>query len=291
MPNGRAVLNEFDMVWTAIEAIGPWRVLFEISVIYLLIYGFIVFCEGTRGAGVLKGLALSVIIAVVGTRLAVNFLNLERIGFLLTVITPAAFTAIIVILQPELRRGLVRLSQAPIFGELVRDEQELVVVLVRACQMLSKSRIGALFAIERDQSLNPWVDRGTILDAEISSEVINTIFYPGTALHDGAVVIQKGRIAAAGCLLPLSENEQLGSWAGTRHRAAVGLTEESDAVTIVVSEETGGISICVKGEVYRNLDKEELAVKLRTYYSKADPEGETDSGKTAGEKAGKGSDK
>ena len=93
-------MNEFNAIWTAVEAIGPWRVLFEISVIYLLIYGFIVFCEGTRGAGVLKGLALSVIIAVVGTRLAVTYLNLERIGFLLTVITPAAFTAIIVILQP-----------------------------------------------------------------------------------------------------------------------------------------------------------------------------------------------
>lgn len=263
-------MNEFNAIWTAVEAIGPWRVLFEISVIYLLIYGFIVFCEGTRGAGVLKGLALSVIIAVVGTRLAVTYLNLERIGFLLTVITPAAFTAIIVILQPELRRGLVRLSQAPIFGELVRDEQELVVVLVRSCQMLSKARIGALFAIERDQTLNPWVDRGTILDAEVSSEIINSIFYPGTALHDGAVVIQKGRIAAAGCLLPLSENEQLGSWAGTRHRAAVGLTEESDAVTIVVSEETGSVSICVRGEVFRDLDREELAERLRSYYTKTD---------------------
>ena len=143
-------------------------------------------------------------------------------------------------------------------------------VLVRSCQMLSKAKIGALFAIERDQTLNPWVDRGTILDAEVSSEIINSIFYPGTALHDGAVVIQKGRIAAAGCLLPLSENEQLGSWAGTRHRAAVGLTEESDAVTIVVSEETGSVSICVRGEVFRDLDREELAERLRSYYTKTD---------------------
>ena len=154
--------------------------------------------------------------------------------------------------------------------------------------MLSKARIGALFAIERDQSLNPWVDRGTILDAEVSSEIINTVFYPGTALHDGAVVIQKGRIAAAGCLLPLSENEQLGSWAGTRHRAAVGLTEESDAVTIVVSEETGGVSICVRGEVYRDLDRDELAERLRSYYTKTetpDPKGSLDSS-VSGERKG-----
>ena len=238
--------------------------------IYLLIYGFIVFCEGTRGAGVLKGLALTVIMAVVGTRLAVGVLDLERIGFLLAVVTPAAFTAIIVILQPELRRGLVRLSQAPIFGELVRDEHELVMVVVRSCVSLSKSRIGALIAIERDQSLNPFVERGTRLDAEVSTEILNTIFYPGTALHDGAVVIQNGRIAAAGCLLPLSENEQLGTWAGTRHRAAVGLTEESDAVTVVVSEESGMISMCVRGEVIRDLDREDLAHKLRSYYTKTD---------------------
>ncbi len=263
-------MNEFETIWTAIEAIGPLRVLIEVSVIYLLIYGFIVFCEGTRGAGVLKGLAMTVIITVAATRLAVGVLDLERIGFLLAVVTPAVFTAIIVILQPELRRGLVRLSQAPIFGELIRDEQELVVVVVRACVTLSKTRVGALFAIERDQSLNPWVDRGTRLDAEVSSEILTTIFYPGTALHDGAVVIQSARIAAAGCLLPLSENEQLGSWAGTRHRAAVGLTEESDAVTVVVSEETGMISLCVKGEVFRDLDRDELADKLRSYYTKTD---------------------
>jgi len=263
-------LNEFQTIWTAIQAIGPGRVLFEVSVIYLLIYGFIVFCEGTRGAGVLKGLALTVIMAVVGTRLAVGVLDLERIGFLLAVVTPAAFTAIIVILQPELRRGLVRLSQAPIFGELVRDEHELVMVVVRSCVSLSKSRIGALIAIERDQSLNPFVERGTRLDAEVSTEILNTIFYPGTALHDGAVVIQNGRIAAAGCLLPLSENEQLGSWAGTRHRAAVGLTEESDAVTVVVSEESGMISMCVRGEVIRDLDRDDLAHKLRSYYTKTD---------------------
>ena len=263
-------MNEFEAIWTAVEAIDPLRVFFEVAVIYLLIYWFIVFFEGTRGAGVLKGLALTVILTVVVTRLVVNYLDLDRIGYLVDLVTPAAFTAIIVILHPELRRGLVRLSQAPIFGELVRDEQELVVVLVRACFSLSKSRVGALFAIERDQSLNPWVDRGTILDAEVSSEILATIFYPGTALHDGAVVIQKGRIAAAGCLLPLSENEQLGSWAGTRHRAAVGLTEESDAVTVVVSEESGMISLCVRGEVHRDLDREQLAHKLRSYYTKTD---------------------
>lgn len=263
-------MNEFEAIWTAVQAIDPWRVFFEVAVIYLLIYWFIVFCEGTRGAGVLKGLALTVILTVVVTRLVVNYLDLDRIGYLVDLVTPAAFTAIIVILHPELRRGLVRLSQAPIFGELVRDEQELVAVLVRACFSLSKSRVGALFAIERDQSLNPWVDRGTILDAEVSSEILATIFYPGTALHDGAVVIQKGRIAAAGCLLPLSENEQLGSWAGTRHRAAVGLTEESDAVTVVVSEESGMISLCVRGEVHRDLDREQLAHELRSYYTKTD---------------------
>ena len=263
-------MNKIEKYWAGIQAIGPLGVLFEVGLIYLLIYGFILFCEGTRGAGVLKGLALIVIFTVAATRLAVGVLDLDRVGFLLEVVTPAAFTAIVVILHPELRRGLLRVGQAPIFGEMVRDEQELVTVVVRTCVSLSKTRVGALIAIERDQSLNPWVDRGTRLDAEVSSEILTTIFYPGTSLHDGAVVIQKGRIAAAGCLLPLSENEQLGSWAGTRHRAAVGLTEETDTVTVVVSEETGMISLCVKGEVFRDLDRDELAHKLRSYYTKTD---------------------
>jgi diadenylate cyclase len=242
----------------------------EIGLIYVLIYYFIKFCEGTRGAGVLKGLALLVLMAAVTFRVITEILEMDRLGHLLDIIGPATLTALVVILQPELRRGLVRLSQTPIFGEFIKDEHEVLGEVIKACFRLAKNKVGALIAIEREQSLNAFAERGTRLDSEVRSELITTLFYPGTELHDGAIVVQKGRIAAAGCLFPLSENPELGSWAGTRHRAGVGITEESDCVTVVVSEETGHVSLCIQGKVHRDLDREELTSRLRTLYAQTE---------------------
>jgi diadenylate cyclase len=165
----------------------------------------------------------------------------------------------------------VRLAQTPIFGEFMRDEHEVIGEVIKACFKLSKNKVGALIAIEREQPLSAFAERGTRLDAEVRSELITTLFYPGTELHDGAIVIQKGRIAAAGCLFPLSENPELGSWAGTRHRAGVGISEETDCVTVVVSEETGHVSLCARGNVYRDLDREELTRRLKALYAQNEP--------------------
>lgn len=256
-----------DYLRTVIDLV----VVIEVGLLWVLIYYFIKFCEGTRGAGVLKGLAFLLLVAAFASTFLTQSLGFDRLGYLLTSIGPATITGLVVILQPELRRGLVRLSQTPIFGEFIKDEHEIFGEVIRACFRLSRNKIGALIAIEREQPLNTYAEKATRIDAEVRSELITTLFYPGTELHDGAIVIQKGRITAAGCLFPLSENPELGSWAGTRHRAGVGISEESDCVTVVVSEETGQVSICAQGVVYRDLDREELTTKLRAYYAQTEP--------------------
>ncbi len=248
------------------EALGSWAFAIEVFLIYLAIYYFIRFCAGTRGAGILKGIALIILLLVVLLLVAVRLLDLDRISFLLSIFIPTSFTALIIILQPELRRGLARLSQTPLFGELLHDEHEVMDEVIKALTRLARNRVGALVAIEREDSLGAYAEKGISIDGEVRSELITTVFYPGTELHDGALVIQNGRISAAGCLFPLSENMELGSWAGTRHRAAVGLSEECDAITIVVSEERGEVSLCVRGKIQRNLDRDELLRELRTYY-------------------------
>ena len=249
------------------DALGGWVFAVEVFLIYLLIYYFIRFCEGVRGAGILKGITFIILITVVTILVAVKLFHLDRIDFLLKFFITTSFIALIIILQPELRRGLVRLSQTPIFGEFLRDEHEVVDEIIKAVYRLARNRVGALIAIEREDTLGSYAERGISIDGEVRSELLTTVFYPGTELHDGAVIVRTGRLAAGGCLFPLSENPELGSWAGTRHRAAVGLTEETDAITVVVSEERGGVSLCVRGKIHRNLDREELTRELRTYYA------------------------
>ena len=244
----------------------------EVFIIYLAIYYFIRFCEGTRGAGILKGFMVIIVIALVFLVALVNSLELTRLEQLLTYLIPTSLTALVIILQPELRRGLARLSQVPIFGEFLRDEHEVTDEVIKAVYRLARDKVGALIAIEREDALSMYVERGISIDAEVQSELMTTIFYPGTDLHDGAIIIQKGRIAAAGSLFPLSENPELGSWAGTRHRAGVGLSEECDAITVIVSEERGEVSLCVRGEIHRNLNREELRDQLKTYYAQLEDE-------------------
>ena len=143
------------------------------------------------------------------------------------------------------------------------DESALIEELIRAVSNLSKEKIGALIAIEREISLGTYVEGGVFIDAEVKADLIDTVFWPGSALHDGAIVIQNERIAAAGCLFPLTENPEISKRLGTRHRAAIGLTEETDAVTVVVSEETGNISVGVRGHLERDLDRDSLRRILR----------------------------
>jgi diadenylate cyclase len=182
-------------------------------------------------------------------------------------------TGLVVIFQPELRHGIARLGQSRLFKGLLggqgRRAQEMRAVdeVVRAVTSFAERRIGALVAIERNIDLTSYIDTGVPLDAQIRAETLDTIFSTETVLHDGAVIVRKGRIAAAGCLLPLTERPHLARQYGTRHRAAIGLSEQSDAVIVVVSEETGKLSVAERGELTRQDDPEWLAAYLGVVFA------------------------
>ena len=211
--------------------------LFEILIIYLVIYTFLRFMEGTRGEGILKGIALlmlmfPLLLTIVAERLEI----MDRLLVIIRFFGAAAIPALVIIVQPELRRALVRLGQTRLFGFFLKGDTEgTVEEIVKAAFRMSRRKIGALIAIEREVGLKNYIEHGTGIDAHVSSELLSTLFFPGSDLHDGAVVIQKDRVAAAGCLFPLSENPNIGNVMGTRHRAALGITEETDSIVIATA--------------------------------------------------------
>jgi len=252
-----------------IEFVRPflrWEHLLEVLLLYAIIYAFLRFTEGSRGAGVLKGVAFFVLFVLLAVSILARWWNLEQVRLILHFAGGAAITALIVIFQPELRRALAKLGQTPFLGVFMRGRVDIVEEIVGAVGRLSKNKIGALVAFERDVDLSGYVERGVILDAEVRSELVLTIFYPGTELHDGAVVLQGGRIAAAGCLFPFTDNPALDPQIGTRHRAGIGITEETDAICVIVSEETGIISLVVGGELERGFEPRQLETRLRELY-------------------------
>lgn len=230
----------------------------EIFLIYLLIYAVLRFMQGTRGAGIVRGLAFFVVIFFAVLSIVVDRLELYRIDWVMKTFLPMILIYVVVLFQPEFRRALMRLGQNPLVGYFFKQEGGVTSEIVEAAVSMSKNKIGALIAIEREVGLNTFVEGGVRLDAEVSAPLLNTIFWPGTPLHDGAVVIQERRLAAAGCLFPLTENPNVSKSLGTRHRAAIGLTEETDAICVVVSEETGTISVAMRGQLRRELDAESL---------------------------------
>jgi len=221
------------------------------------------FVRGSRGAGILKGLGLVVVVGLIGVLFLARFLHLQVLGGIAGEVVALFGFALLVIFQPELRRALVRLGQSPLFGLMARSQKEVTDHVVEAVTTMSRGRIGALIAIERDVSLRGYMEGGVRLDAEVTSALLVTIFNPASPLHDGAVILQGDRVVAAGCLFPLTENVEAGSGLGTRHRAAIGITEDSDAVAVAVSEETGAISLAVKGKLSSGLDPENLRTILR----------------------------
>ena len=241
----------------------------EIFIIFLLLYTFLRFMEGTRGEGLLKGIALVILtVPMLVTIIADRFDVLDRLLVIMKFFGAAAIPVLVIIVQPELRRALIRLGQTRFFGLLLKGETQGVVdEIVKAAFRMSRRKIGALIAIEREVGLKNYIERGTGIDGVVTSELLSTLFFPGSDLHDGAVIIQKERVAAAGCLFPLSENADLGSILGTRHRAAVGITEETDAIVVVVSEETGSVSFAHGGQLERSLDVQSLGKLLRQYYA------------------------
>jgi diadenylate cyclase len=231
----------------------------EILLLFLFFYFVLNFLRGTRAAGILKGMALVFLFVLVVVMRFTEQFELARIRYMMDRwFLPILVVALLIIFQPELRRALVRIGQNPLLTRIFRGERTMIDEVVKAAVRLSKNRVGALIAIEREVRLDAFIESGVKLDALVSSELIEAIFYPGSALHDGAIIVRQGKIAAAGCLFPLSDNPRVAAPLGTRHRAGIGITEESDVVTVIVSEETGKISLGVKGQLQRELDRERL---------------------------------
>ncbi|MFH1753681.1 MAG: diadenylate cyclase CdaA [Candidatus Omnitrophota bacterium] len=233
------------------------KILTEIAILWFCYYILILYIKGTRTVQVLKGIFIVVMIFF-----AVQLLGLDTITWIMTKLIPISIIALLIIFQPELRRGLARLGQFGAFPakDIVIDE------IAKSGMTLSKKKIGALIAIEREIGLRPYIESGVQLDSKVSSELINTIFMPNTPLHDGGIVLQEDRIVAAGCLFPLTQEAHITKTLGTRHRAAIGLSEETDAIIVVVSEETGGISVAISGKLTRDLDKDGLIRSLNILY-------------------------
>ncbi len=237
-----------------------WKIALEIVILWYAIYSMLLLIKGTRTEQLLKGLLIIGLIFVVTQQM-----KLEVINWMLTRIFPISVIALVVIFQPELRRGLAQLGQFGIYQEdmMVIDE------ICEAAISLSRRRIGALIVIQREVGLKTYVESGVPIDAKVMAETIGSIFAPNAPLHDGAVIIERDRIVAAGCLLPLTQEANIAKTLGTRHRAAIGLTEETDAVTIIVSEETGGISVAAGGKLTHNVGEENLKNILKGIFSKA----------------------
>lgn len=227
--------------------------LLEILVLSVAFYYVLLFIHGTRGVQVLSGLA-TVFISLV---LLTYFFELNTLNWLLQRATVYIVFALLVIFQPEIRRALAELGRRHLFGGPV-IEQSSVENLVNAASRMSEQKIGGLIAIERDVGTRAIQETGVQIDSEVSPELLINIFYPRTPLHDGGVIIQNNRIVAAACVFPLSTRDELSRTLGTRHRAAIGITEETDALAVVVSEETGSISVAYRGRLRRGLDEERL---------------------------------
>lgn len=235
--------------------------LLEIGLLYLGVYAILRFLEGTRGFGVLRGLVFWILMTWLVVTLFVEKLRLYRIEYLMGREVFMLILFLAVVFQPEIRRLLLRLGEAPLLYWF-KGEGSIVPEIVEAAFTLSERKIGALIVIEREVRLGSVLEGGTPLNAEISSGLLVTIFWPGSPLHDGAVVIRGNRIAAAGCLLPLTEQPGLAKTLGTRHRAAIGVSEESDALSIVVSEENQAVSLAHRGRLRMGLDREQLRILL-----------------------------
>lgn len=235
----------------------------DILLVALVFYGLFYLIQGTRAVQLLRGILLVIFLAV----LASNIFQLTAFSWLIRNSIPALLVAIPVIFQPELRRALERLGRpGTLLSRRNTPTAQIVNIIARSAGELSKHQFGALIVLEGSTGLQDFVDTGIVLDARASSDLLLSIFHKNTALHDGAVIIREDRVAAAACMLPLSESRALERELGTRHRAAVGVTEGTDAIAIVISEETGAISVAYNGRLVRRMDEGELSRVLRRLY-------------------------
>jgi len=243
------------MVWQYIQS--GWRPALEILILAVGIYYASRFVRGTRGWPVVIGFVISLLVLAGVT----TVLKLEVLRWLLGGLLAWSAVAVLVIFQPELRRMLAELGNLPLFAS-THEQRENIEVIIQTCERLADVRIGALIAIEQAIQLQEAVESGIKVDCEATPEMLEAIFFPNNAIHDGGVLIKGDRITHAACIFPLSQRQDLNKSLGTRHRAALGLSEETDAAVIVVSEETGAISYAYKGQLVRGVTVEELRAFL-----------------------------
>ncbi len=240
--------------------------LFEILIVAVVLYKLYIIIKDTRALALLKGLIVLMVVTVLSKGLGLNV-----IYWLLQKTMTVVLVALPIVFQPELRRALEQLGQGNLFGKNIflnpEETMSLLNELSKALTVLAKNKIGALVVIEREIGLNDYIATGLKVDGLVSSEFLINIFIPNTPMHDGAVIIRGNRVMAAGCLLPLTENRDLNKELGTRHRAAIGITEQTDAIVLVVSEETGIISVARGGQLLRYLDAEDLKNKLKPLFT------------------------
>ena len=256
-----------DAVMSNLRVFNPVRDTIDILIISFVFYQLIVFARKSHAGQLIKGLVLLLAFFALA-----NVLELRTVSWVLNNVLTIGFTAAVIIFQPELRRALERMGQSTGWaGQLFSRRadpslrgvwQSAVVAICDAAEQLSDTRTGALMVLERNNNLDEVIRTGTTFNANVIPEVLGTIFYEGTPLHDGAAIIENGRIKAAGCVLPLSNNLDLGKDMGTRHRACLGIAENSDAIAIVVSEETGIISMAKNGVLMRHFDRQTLYTRL-----------------------------
>lgn len=242
-----------SLSWPHISVIS----IVDIVLVAILIYQFLVLVRGTRAAPMLVGVAV-LALAFYFARLG----ELRTLNWLLSTLLPYVVFALIVVFQSEIRHGLANLGSRISRMRSSTSAADVYDDVVLAANLFSQNQTGALIVIEREIGLRTYIESGVALDARLSYDLLATVFRPSAPLHDGAVIVQRDRIAAAACFLPLSMNPVLSTQLGTRHRAAIGITEETDAVAVVISEETGAISLAVAGNIERDLTVERLRERL-----------------------------
>ena len=236
---------------------SAWRPALEILILTVGIYYVFRFVRGTRGAPVVTGFLVVFLTSLIFTRL----LQLQVLQWILGAFSAFLAVAVVVIFQPELRRMLAELGNLPLFAT-AGEQRENIEVIIQTCERLADVKIGALIAIEQSIQLQEAVESGIPVDCEATPEMLETIFFPNNAIHDGGVIIKGDRIAYAACIFPLTQRQDLSKSLGTRHRAAIGLSEETDAIVVAVSEETGAVSYAYKGQFVRGVTFEALRAFL-----------------------------
>lgn len=252
------LIEAIDAYVRRVSTYDPLIVCTQLLLIGVVVWVVFRFLRGTRGARLLKGAALLLAFVYLGIRVLPKNDDWQRIEFLYGNFLIFATIAVVVAFQPELRRALIQIGQARFFRGLHGNVPALVEALLDAAGYLSRNRIGALIAVERTVGLGGFIESGTPINGVVTSNLLRAIFYPGGALHDMGVVIREGRIAAAGCQFPLAESGDVDPSLGSRHRAGLGMAQESDALVLVVSEETGRISLAYDGQLYVGLESENL---------------------------------